>query len=343
MIPSLCSTLGRRSPAFQRSTPHASELLTIGTIVSDGGLATSRAHDVLDVIHEIVPYAAAKISEYDPLRSQHHTIAVRGYSPKVATYLDEGFIERDDLYRLMRSDGSAPLRWSDTPFDYRQSESVKEVFAPAGFDEGFSVCLYSPRGRYTGTLHISVDDRGALEDSVMHAAGWMQRLLSPLVDRVAAHCSLAATLSPESSAILVGRDGQMQQLSPGTHRVRAALYDALIPAVSRRWEELTDRRVGRWLWRKENSDWQKIQTLSVPDGLLVMVDETSPPYSLTYRELQVVAAAAQGDTNVRIAKQLGISPPTVAKHLENILDKTQFSSRTELSARASAEGFLLLQ
>ncbi len=328
---------GRQSP----STPHAPELLTIGTIVADDRVASSRAHDVLDVIHEIVPYVAAKISRYDPLKSKHYTIADRGYPQPVANYLDEGFIERDELYKLMRSDSSAPLRWADTPFNYRQSESAREVFIPAGFDEGFSVCLYSARGRYTGTLHVSVDDRAALEDSVMQAAGWMQRLLSPLVDRIATHSGLSEELSSGATAVLVNKDGRVQPLRQGPRPVPAELYEPLIPMIAQQWAGLTDRRLGRWLWRHDDGGWLDVQTVSVSEGLLLMVSETAPPYSLTHRELQVVAATARGDTNVRIARQLRISPPTVAKHLENILDKTQFASRTELSTRAGEEGFLL--
>lgn len=57
------------------------------------------------------------------------------------------------------------------------------------------------------------------------------------------------------------------------------------------------------------------------------------PAELTGRELQVLQLAALGRTNLAIAHTLGISPRTVAKHLEHIYRKLAVTSRTAAVTR----------
>lgn len=61
---------------------------------------------------------------------------------------------------------------------------------------------------------------------------------------------------------------------------------------------------------------------------------------LTPRELQVLALVAEGRSNQEIAEQLGISLPTVKKHVSNILAKTYAPNRTTAIARAREVGLL---
>jgi two-component system response regulator NreC len=54
------------------------------------------------------------------------------------------------------------------------------------------------------------------------------------------------------------------------------------------------------------------------------------PVDLSKRELQVLESVAQGLTNAQIGERLGISPKTVARHRERIMDKLNLHSRTAL-------------
>lgn len=40
---------------------------------------TTRAHDALELIQNIVPFAAASIAGWDPGTDRHYSIATRGY------------------------------------------------------------------------------------------------------------------------------------------------------------------------------------------------------------------------------------------------------------------------
>lgn len=57
----------------------------------------------------------------------------------------------------------------------------------------------------------------------------------------------------------------------------------------------------------------------------------APP--LTPRQVELLRRVARGDTNRRVARDLGLSEATVRKHLENIYARLDVHSRTEALAR----------
>jgi DNA-binding CsgD family transcriptional regulator len=62
---------------------------------------------------------------------------------------------------------------------------------------------------------------------------------------------------------------------------------------------------------------------------------TEPPPSearLTSREQEVAQLVARGLSNAAVARQLYLSPATVASHVSHILEKLSFSSRVEIAA-----------
>ena len=61
---------------------------------------------------------------------------------------------------------------------------------------------------------------------------------------------------------------------------------------------------------------------------------------LSRREQQVLEAVAQGFTNQQIGEQLGISPKTVARHRERIMNKLNLHSSTELVKFAIRTGLI---
>ena len=63
--------------------------------------------------------------------------------------------------------------------------------------------------------------------------------------------------------------------------------------------------------------------------------EPEPPALLTPRELEVLAAIAEGLTNKAIARRLDISLHTVKFHVESLFRKLGARTRTEALARAA--------
>ena len=61
----------------------------------------------------------------------------------------------------------------------------------------------------------------------------------------------------------------------------------------------------------------------------------------TARELEVLREMTGGFTNAEIAETLGISANAVRNHIMHMLEKTGFSSRTELAVRARETGLVI--
>jgi len=92
----------------------------------------------------------------------------------------------------------------------------------------------------------------------------------------------------------------------------------------------------------------------VPPGLLATLLPEAPPADdvlkadgagrarLTRRELEVLAAMADGASNKAIARRLGISFHTAKFHVAAILAKLDADSRTEAVAKAAQLGLVML-
>lgn len=61
-------------------------------------------------------------------------------------------------------------------------------------------------------------------------------------------------------------------------------------------------------------------------------DGSPPPSPLTRRETQVAQLVARGLSNRSIAETLVLSPRTVDGHVERILAKLDFTSRTQIAS-----------
>jgi two-component system response regulator NreC len=77
--------------------------------------------------------------------------------------------------------------------------------------------------------------------------------------------------------------------------------------------------------------------LSVPEKPAIGLD------ALSQRERQVLELVGQGQTNQQIGTQLGLSPKTVARHRERIMNKLNLHSRTELVKFALRTGLISLE
>lgn len=73
---------------------------------------------------------------------------------------------------------------------------------------------------------------------------------------------------------------------------------------------------------------------------LLRKPSATPDGPLTSREIRVLKLVASGSTNREIATTLGISEKTVARHLSNIFNKLDLSSRTAAAAWAYQHGLV---
>lgn len=81
---------------------------------------------------------------------------------------------------------------------------------------------------------------------------------------------------------------------------------------------------------RQRADAERIDTLStsLESTRVKTMPRALGSYGLTRRETEVLHLLAEGKANAEIGVELGLSPRTVEKHVEHILDKLGVKSRT---------------
>lgn len=64
-------------------------------------------------------------------------------------------------------------------------------------------------------------------------------------------------------------------------------------------------------------------------------------HEFTERELDILKELTTGDTNAQIAERLGVSVATVKSHIQHLMEKTGFKTRTELVSEARSKGIVI--
>jgi DNA-binding CsgD family transcriptional regulator len=302
----------------------------LGAVLGSSESRQARSAEILRRLRPLVPYAAASVAAAKPGTVDHVSLANDGYSPKVEQHLNEWLVHHDPGYLMMRRSAGPPLRWRDGPGRYRDTYSVQEVFLPAGFDEGITVCMRNRRGLYTGSLHLSVTDRRHPTDAAVNFLTHLQVMLGELTDlgspppqvvSAANKITITSTGGWHSSAACPVSDELVRQI-----RMLAAA-DNLPP----------------WFWWQcPTGEVHLVTTERIGDEITVGRTTTELPYGLSVRELEVLTLLAGGLTNAQIGRRMSISPKTVAKHVEHTLAKMGAASRTEAAVRATRGSLLLL-
>lgn len=157
------------------------------------------------------------------------------------------------------------------------------------------------------------------------------------------------TLCPESLvlALTVHDDKQyfMQMLAAGAsgYITKQSAADDLVAAIFTvaKGNIFLQPALARWLLE----DYQRLSIQNeLPANSVVEngSQETIGLEVLSHRERQVLELVADGSNNQEIGKLLGLSPKTIARHRERIMNKLNMHSRTELVKFAIRTGLVKL-
>lgn len=102
-------------------------------------------------------------------------------------------------------------------------------------------------------------------------------------------------------------------------------------------------------WYKEASEASILEVIDrtlagetiYPDATPVIQLGLAKSTELTPREIQVLRLLTTGAGNEEIATKLEISLNTVKTHVQHLMDKTGFNSRTQLAIQARITGFVI--
>ena len=320
-------------------------------------------HEVLDAIHEHVPFDASCLGGTDPYALVPTSLTTRGYDDPRAYAMaaefeygeadEPGSFEsmvraRVPIQTLRETSGDrvrATRRYAELLSPYGLRDEVRMVFRGPD-DLVWGVATMSRRGSPQFTAH----EESALR-SVLADIG--QGLRAVLFRDGTARAAAAGAEGP--AIAVVGAGNEFEMVTPAALELferlgwgQAGRPVGLAPAavvVARLRASGEDTVVLRT--RTRDGEWLVIRagrfdTHHPPRRVVMTVERAQPPeivslmgaaYGLTRRECQVLLLSLRGATREEMARTLVISPYTVQDHLKNIFAKAGVSSRRQLVGR----------
>ncbi|HEY8481384.1 MAG TPA: LuxR C-terminal-related transcriptional regulator [Spirillospora sp.] len=316
---------------------HVAVAAEIGMLVREAQEVQAR-QEMLRLLNTALHGDAACLVAIDPFDGRHHRLAEVDYPPEVARSLTVEFTRTRWFDVVLTSE--LPQSISDEPSQsFRRGWFYERYMKPAGYRDGMTGALWR-NGRYVGLLHLSSGRNGTFDTD-------LRRLLASVMPAFAAVADLVgraadtADIRPADCAALVSRG----RIVPMPDRDRPpVLLDPEFLRVVAEFQEAGGGRL-RFLWPAGRA-WHRVELVTAelpappPGAALVRTRPANVPYGLSGRELEVLTRLAMGCTSDVIAKELVLSPRTIHKHVEHVLQKTRTSSRTEAATLAVREGVL---
>jgi DNA-binding CsgD family transcriptional regulator len=309
--------------------------------------ALERADEVIRLVRDLASCTAIVLTAWDPTAGthRHRALASDGYSDELLDHMNDGYVKDNPAFRLLHTKVPHALRWRDIARDWNlqfaSTRIAEDFLIPAGFREGTTACLWNARGRYTGSLHASWNSPAAATDERREVIESFRPLLADVCDLLRVPAILAAALAPNAFALFVSSKRLAAELSGRPTGPHLKEGGELRRFLSTHWTVLKNRR---FLWIDELGSWHRVELIACSEGATLVAEQpVAPPYGLTRRELDVLHLLSTGASNPQIADRLVVGTRTVSTHVEHILAKLDCESRSQLAAKAVAEGLLLAE
>jgi ATP/maltotriose-dependent transcriptional regulator MalT len=170
--------------------------------------------------------------------------------------------------------------------------------------------------------------RGAADQLSEIAAGLQAPLLGALCAQAAGAVLLAEGEATAALAPLREAWTTWQELEAPYEAERVRVL------IGRACREVGDEDTARAHFEAAASVFERLGAIVDLSALERIAETAARPAALSEREVEVLALVASGKSNREIAGDLSISEHTVARHISNILNKLDVTSRTAASAFA---------
>lgn len=320
---------------------HVAVAAEIGVLAREAKAVEAR-REMLRLLNTVLHGDAACLVAIDPFEGQHRPLADVDYPAEVARSLAVEFT-RTRWFDLVLS-SELPQSISEEPGQsFRRGWFYERYMKPAGYRDGMTGALRR-NGRYVGLLHLSSGERGTFDTDLRRLLAAVSPAFAAVAD-VLGRAADTDGILPSDCAALVSR----HRTVPVPDRDRPpVLEDDEFLRVVAEFRESGGGRL-RFLWpdvRAWPRTWHRVVLVTAelpvpsPGAALVYTRPAEVPYGLSSRELEVLTRLAMGHTSDAIAREFVVSPRTIHKHVEHVLQKTRTSSRTEAAALAVREGVL---
>lgn len=285
----------------------------------------------IKLLKETTNCSAVAISHFNPTTHSHRTLCSFGYSDTTLDHLNNWFVKHDKVYHYMKKVDNRPLRWKEMPFPYRETFSAKNVFIPAGYEEGVTVCLYNKKNLYTGALHISSEYPIFPCDKSMSLIYSMQNIIGSSID----FFDMSEIPSPIYSVIF-------EKLEGNQYVCNRIPNEKEISYLVNKIDTIGVSNIPTKFFYAFKSKCYLVQKKEFTNLVLLNIFTNELPYLLTFREIEVASLMMDGLTNVEIGERLQITRKTVAHHVSSIIQKLNSKTRTQAAIKIQREGLITL-
>ncbi|MDD7966380.1 helix-turn-helix transcriptional regulator [Actinomycetospora lemnae] len=302
-----------------------------------GSRSPGAARAVLAGLGEVVPADCVSLAVHDPATGGHRTLA-SSYPAAVDVIVDTR-MHTDRLFTAVRA-GRHAVRVRDLAPARRRGEIFERIIVPQGFRDGLTLCLFAADDRYVGMVNASMLDARHPDDDTVALLELLAPDLAAALDPVPVPAPRTAGLGDDGTdGLLVERADRVAVLSAGARPDLVTPPSPLAGVVA---DVLAGAPVpGPVLLVTAAGEVVGVELHATASGVLVLHRAVAPPAGLTVRELEVLDGVAHGLSNPEIGARLGISPRTVATHVEHVLAKTGARNRVAAARRAARWGLLV--
>jgi len=262
----------------------------------------------------------------------HDVVSYYGYDDPVSSYLSSEYVTRCPGYKLSL-ERSVATRICDAPFDFKSTETYRNVLGPAGYLEGLTVPLFG--NKRNGMLAMSTSNKKPLDEKWCMAL----TLMAPKLASIAEIFHEDLKEGKESINIKVNKSGGID--FPSYELVKEIPFSKE-DLVSIAMHCLRLNRGGFTFYESSGGMWWKIEVKLANDGgghvNIAIHSNHQPPMKITPRELDALSLINKGFSNNDIANKMGVSISTVKRHVENCLFKLNKSNRSALASYSSSQG-----
>lgn len=307
----------------------------------------ARAEEVLDVVHRLTHFDAARIALFDAPRRRQTNVAGRGYPERARQYIaGPGAVRDVELLGLHRD--PPPMRIRDLPVPAQEIPLWAEYLYPAGFREGVIFPLVTSDGRYLGFCTALSADAEPADDATCALLGRLRRPIAHALDPMRTVGALTALVDDAIAGVVLTHRGDTIALPglPG-HRLLAPRSPILAEARACYDEGDTRAVFLTATGASKPPGYLRVTMLACPDQppheltAVVLLRPAGDLHHLCHREMTILGLLISGCAVTEIGARLGIPTPSVRAALDQARMKLGAGSSAAAVMRAADHGLYL--
>ena len=316
----------------------------VSRIAGNSDSPIERAAALLEPLHRLLPFDGAWLALRDEHSRGHRSLVSTGWDRRTAAHLD-GPVVVNEIEQLGMTRSHKPLRVADLPSPASELQSWAEYLLPAGFREGLGMCLFAADGRHLGFLGLFTGSPTVPSEVAVNLLTALGPALAHAIDPLHSTATAAQLVHSAAAAVLLTRTEGVLAL-PGLPDHAALRPGSPVLAAAR---EMIDGPQTSFLLPApaEPGRYLRVTVLALPDyaphhlSAIVVLSPCGDLHGLTRRELEVLGLLIAGWHNAPASQRLGVTPRTIATHIEHILMKLDADTRGLAAVRAQRRGLYI--